>query len=177
LAVRNLGGAAKLDEIDERVIQDEEFSEEQLAILHKDGPRSEVEYRLAWARTYLKSMGLLANPSRGTWTITDFGKQVGQPEIEPLRRAYLKKLAEDRKKKGKAGKDAGGDLEFDGDLASEETDDWREELLQVLLAMDPGAFEHLAKRLLRPQDSSTLASPVARATAGSMASGSIGSRW
>jgi restriction system protein len=149
VAVRNLGGVAKLEEIDERVIQDEGLSEEQLAILHKDGPRSEVEYRLAWARTYLKSMGLLANPSRGTWVITDFGKQVREPEIEPLRREYLKKLAEDRKSKGKAAKSAGADPELGGDSTSEETDDWREELLQVLLAMDPGSFEHLAKRLLR----------------------------
>jgi restriction system protein len=61
LAVRGLGGVAKLEEIDERVIFDEGFSEEQLAILHKDGPRSEIEYRLAWARTYLKSMGILDN--------------------------------------------------------------------------------------------------------------------
>lgn len=33
--------------------------------------------------------------------------------------------------------------------ADEETDDWREELLSALLRMDPAAFEHLAKRLLR----------------------------
>jgi restriction system protein len=148
IAVRKLGGAGKLEEIDDAVIEGEGFSEEQLADLHKDGPRSEVEYRLAWARTYLRGMGILANPSRGTWTVTDFGKQVGESEIEPLRHMYLKKLAEERKKKGKAAKDAGADPEL-AESGNEETDDWREELLGVLLKMDPTAFEHLARRLLR----------------------------
>jgi restriction system protein len=74
---------------------------------------------------------------------------VKEPEIEPLRRSYLKQLAEDRKKKSKAAKEAGADPEFNGDSGNEETDDWREELLAVLLAMDPGGFGHLAQRLLR----------------------------
>jgi restriction system protein len=87
-AVRELGHSAKLDEIDERVVEKEEFSDGQLGVLHKDGPRSEIEYRIAWARTYLKGVGAL-------------------------------------------------------------NDDWREELLEVLLNMPPIGFEHLAKRLLR----------------------------
>lgn len=149
VAVRNLGGAGKLEEIDDAVIEGEGISEEQMAVLHKDGPRSEVEYRLAWARTYLRGMGILANPSRGTWTLTDFGKQVGESEIEPLRHSYLRRLAEARKKKGKAAKDAGADPELAEESGNEETDDWREELLGVLLEMDPTAFEHLARRLLR----------------------------
>jgi restriction system protein len=148
VALRGLGGTAKLEEIDEAVIEAENFSELQMGLLHKDGPRSEVEYRLAWARTYLKSMGIFANPSRGTWTVTEFGKAVKKSEIEPLRRAYLKRLAEDRKKKGKAATEAGADPELAG-AGSEETDDWREELLAVLLKMDPNGFERLARRLLR----------------------------
>jgi restriction system protein len=149
VAVRKLGGTGKLEEIDEAVIEAEGFSEEQLEVLHKEGPSSEIEYRLAWARTYLKSMGLLANPSRGTWTVTDRGKGAAEPELEPLRREYLKRLAAERKKKSKAAKDAGADIDLATGVAGEETEDWREELLSVLLAMDPGAFEHLAKRLLR----------------------------
>jgi restriction system protein len=148
VALRSLGGTAKLEEIDEAIIEAEGFSDQQMGVLHKDGPRSEVEYRLAWARTYLKSMGIFANPSRGTWTVTEFGKAAKEAEIEPLRRAYLKKLADERKKKGEAATEAGADPEVVGSR-SEETDDWREELLAVLLAMDPTGFEHLARRLLR----------------------------
>jgi restriction system protein len=49
-AIRDLGHMASLEEIDEQVMAQEGFSEAQLAVLHKDGPRSEIEYRLAWAR-------------------------------------------------------------------------------------------------------------------------------
>jgi restriction system protein len=149
MAVRGLGGAGKLEEIDDTVIESEGFSEEQVAVLHQDGPRSELEYRIAWARTYLRGMGILANPSRGTWTLTDFGKEVRESEIEPLRQAYLKKLAEDKRRKKKAAKDAGADPDLAEGAGGEETDVWREELLGVLLEMDPTAFEHLARRLLR----------------------------
>jgi restriction system protein len=149
VAVRRLGGAARLEEIDETVIEAEGFSDEQITRLHKEGPSTEVEYRLAWARTYLKSMGLLQNPARGTWATTERGKKVAESEIEPLRRAYLKRLAEARKRKKEAAQDAGAEPDFAADSTGEETDEWREDLLAVLLAMDPTGFEHLAKRLLR----------------------------
>jgi restriction system protein len=148
-AVRDLGQSAMLDEIDERVIETEGFSEEQLAVIHKDGPRSEIEYRLAWARTYLKKMGALANPARATWVTTELGRTLGKDGIEPLWKDYLAKIAAARKRKAKAAKEAGADPEIASVDAGEETDDWREELLQAVLAMSPTGFEHLAKRLLR----------------------------
>jgi len=148
-AVRNLGNTAKLDEIDEAVIETEQFTADQLAVLHIDGPSTEIRYRLAWARTYLKGMEALANPTRGTWVTTEIGRSMIEPEIETRWRAYLAKLAEARKRKKKAAREVGADPELAGDDVGGETDDWREELLQVLLRMDPGGFEHLAKRLLR----------------------------
>lgn len=148
-AVRDLGNSAKLDEIDERVVEVEGFSDAQVSILHKDGPRSEIEYRLAWARTYLKGIGALDNPARGTWITTDLGKSLKEHQVEPMRRDYLARLAEARKKKARAAKEAGADPDLDVEGADDETDDWREELLQMLLKMNPTAFEHLAKRLLR----------------------------
>src|SRR5690606_4482118 len=36
--------------------------------------RSEVSYRMAWARTYLKKAGILHNPRRGVWALTDKGR-------------------------------------------------------------------------------------------------------
>jgi len=70
VAVRQLGGRARIEEVDELVAALEEFSDEQMAFLHKDGPQTEFEYRLAWARTYLKGMGALDNPERGIWVTT-----------------------------------------------------------------------------------------------------------
>lgn len=148
-AVRALGGSARIDEMVEKVIEQEGFTEEQVAILHQDGPRSEVEYRVAWARTYLKGMGALDNPQRGVWVTTDSGKQLEEHELEPLRQKYVLKLREERKTKKKAATQAGADVDADVEVAGDETDDWREDLLVSLFKMQPDAFEHLAKRLLR----------------------------
>lgn len=149
VAVRLLGHSAKIEEIDEQVIEQEALTEEQIGVLHGDGPRSEVEYRLAWARTYLKGMGALDNPQRGVWVTTDLGKQLMEPELEPLRQQYVMKRREERKNKRKAATQAGADVDAEVEVDDDETDDWREELLAALLAMPPDAFEHLAKRLLR----------------------------
>lgn len=148
-AVRELGHTAKLDEIDEKVVEQESFSDDQMAVLHKEGPRSEIEYRLAWARTYLKGMGALDNPQRGVWVTTENGRRFEEHELEPLRQVYLAKLREERKKKKEAAKLAGADEEADVEVGDGETSDWREELLAAVLAMDATAFEHLSKRLLR----------------------------
>ena len=72
-AVGELGGSASIGEMAETVIKREGFSDAQQAVLHNDGPETEIGYRLAWARTYLKGMGLLTNSSRGVWALTDDG--------------------------------------------------------------------------------------------------------
>jgi len=68
-ALRDLGGSGSIDEIYERVIQNLRLPEDVLSILH--GPetsnQTEVQYRLAWARTYLKKYGAITNSSRGVW--------------------------------------------------------------------------------------------------------------
>jgi len=64
-AVQELGGSASIDEIVETVIKNDGLSDEQQEVLHHDGPGTELGYRLAWARTYLKGMDLLTNSARG----------------------------------------------------------------------------------------------------------------
>jgi len=136
-AIRSLGHTATIEELEEAVIEQAAITEEQLAVLHGEGPRNEVEYRLAWARTYLKGMGLLDNPSRGTWVTTERGKTVTAEEVEPLRRDYLAALAEQRKLKAQAAEAAGADTDAAEETADVETEGWREQLLAALLQMDP----------------------------------------
>lgn len=145
-ALHSLGHTARLEEIDERVIEQQGFTEQELAVLHNDGPRSEIEYRLAWARTYLKGMGLIRNASRGVWETTIEGRLIKEKSIEPLWRRYQAALREQRRKRKQVLDAAGADIETD---ASDDTDNWREDLLQALLAMSPDGFERLAQRLLR----------------------------
>jgi restriction system protein len=56
-ALRALGGSGSINEIVEKVVELEGFTEEQQAVPHGDGPQGQIEYRLAWARTYVKGMG------------------------------------------------------------------------------------------------------------------------
>src|SRR5215469_6668542 len=94
-AVGELGGSASISEIVETVIKREGFSDAQQAVLHNNGPETEIGYRLAWARTHLKGMGLLTNSTRGGWTLTDEGNSlVTAPYAsDELRRAKVRELA------------------------------------------------------------------------------------
>src|SRR5271166_4728897 len=88
-AVIALGGSASIAELDAAVIAQENISPEVQGLLHGDGPMTEVQYRLAWARTYLKGMGLLTNSQRGVWSVTEKGQTVTEEEIPKLRTEYL----------------------------------------------------------------------------------------
>jgi restriction system protein len=154
-AVLELGGSASISEIVETVIGREDFSDAQQAVLHNDGPGTEIGYRLAWARTYLKGMGLLTNSSRGVWSLTEDGTalltdqsltdiQRGE-RIRDLRAQYLTDLRTTRKSRLP---------QDDGDLDAEPTAErsWKEKLLEQLMRIAPDAFERLARRLLREAD-------------------------
>lgn len=48
-----------------------ENSDETLQVSHgEEVTVSEVDYRLAWSRTYLKKFGLLENSFRGIWALS-----------------------------------------------------------------------------------------------------------
>jgi restriction system protein len=148
-ALRDLGGSGSINEIVEKVVELEGFTEEQQAVPHGDGPQSQIEYRLAWARSYLKGMGLLDNSARGVWTLTEKGRDPSLDEETVLRllgehnaKARAQQKARRRAERDRAPVDVD---EPDQDI----TRDWKEELLEVLLAMSSAGFERLAQRLLR----------------------------
>jgi len=58
-ALHALGGSAAIPELVERVIADLRCPREVVEQPHGDRGLTELEYRLAWARTYLKKYGLL----------------------------------------------------------------------------------------------------------------------
>ncbi|MFD4367954.1 restriction endonuclease [Rhodococcus sp. NPDC058521] len=145
-----LGGSASNDELDGAVVEREGLSAEVQGALHGDGPGTEIEYRLAWARTYLKGMGLLTNSSRGVWSVTAKGREVTEDDIRPLHTEF----AAENRKKNAARKSAQAASrradEPDTNIAEDENrTDWKDALLDTLLAISPDAFERLTQRLLR----------------------------
>lgn len=151
-ALRDLGGSGSVQEINEQVVTLRSLTEAQQAVPHSTGSRTEVEYRLAWARTLAKNLGLVANSSRGVWVLTDSGRAVTEEQVEQLKRQRSRRVAAQRKAKASANASAGVIEETDDDLdeaIEQEERDWKSLLLDTVKGMDPGAFERLSKRLLR----------------------------
>jgi restriction system protein len=140
-ALKKLGGSGTIQEIDATASEIADLTDEQLEIFHnpEKGGQTEVEYRLAWTRTYLKKYGLLENSSRGVWALTPKGREIERVNPKTVVRQVQEQMRQARDVAAEAGEPGEG---------GEETT-WREELLETLLEMDPAAFERLVQRLLR----------------------------
>ena len=146
-ALHALGGSAAIPELVERVIADLRCPREAVEQPHGDRGVMELEYRLAWARTYLKKYGLIDNSSRAIWSLTPKGletKAVEPQEVVKSVRAML--VAEREARKGAEGQ---GEREIVEAEETSEVASWREKLLTRLLAMPPASFERLCMRVLR----------------------------
>lgn len=55
-ALKQMGGSGTVQEIMDRVIEIEGYSEAQQSVIYGKGPGTEIGYRLPWARTYLKTL-------------------------------------------------------------------------------------------------------------------------
>ena len=141
-ALRALGGSATIAELNTQVISEEGYSEEQQAILHGDGPGTGIEYRLAWARTYLKGMGLATNSERAVWTLTERGRKVSEMELAPLWKAYQTRVRRTAPSSRDITAAEGADVR---DVH------WKEVLLNEVMKLSPGDFERLSQRLLREE--------------------------
>lgn len=141
VALHELGGSGTVSEIDAKASEIASLSDEQLEVLHNPnrGSQTAVEYRLAWARTYLKKYGLLENSSRGVWALTNEGREVTEVDTKDVRR-HVRHL-----EKTISNEPSADDEETNPDDESA----WQQEALEALLAMDPSAFERLVQRLLR----------------------------
>jgi restriction system protein len=152
-AIRALGGSATPQETTERVVELESLDEDIQTVPHGDSTRGELDYRLAWARTYLKNIGALENSVRGVWRVTDLGRSLDEKQTNQLMKQWRVQLSEQRAQRRSVShrsgtvSDAPEDREDTKGQSS--TAPWDEVLLQRLLRLPPDAFERLARRLLR----------------------------
>ena len=71
LALKKLGGSGSNDEILDTVIEYLKLPDEAVDLPHLGSTtQTELQYRLAWARTYLKKAGVIENSARSVWSIT-----------------------------------------------------------------------------------------------------------
>ena len=166
-AIDHLGGSASNDEIDDRAAALMNVPERVRAQPHLNGPRTKFDYRCAWARSWLKNAGLVENSERGVWALTAKGRAALSLPSEEIVRLVRKADADLRKSKAVASA-----AEPDEPSAPR---DWREQLLGVLTAMQPDAFERLCQRFCGNWDSPRLRLPAGAATRGSTAPASCAS--
>lgn len=133
LAVKELGGSASIEELEEKTASELNLTEKDLAIIHK-GNRTKFSYNLAWARTYLKKYGVFDNSERGVWSVTNKGQSMDR--VDPIE---VKKSVKDS----------------DGGKTEPTPEDevaliaWEDDLLETVKSISPKAFERLAQRILR----------------------------
>ena len=148
-ALIQLGGSGTVEEINSKVYEIAQLPDDILQIPHgEEGTTNEVDYRLAWSRTYLKKFGLLENSSRGIWALSKADIDVTKLDHLEIARTVREqnKLAEPKTKK------ANISIEQEEQEVVEEvdsTEEWKEKLLNILYNITPLAFERLSQRLLR----------------------------
>jgi restriction endonuclease Mrr len=82
-ALRNLGGSGSNQEVVDEIARLLDLPEDVVDIDHGRGGYTELGYRAAWARTYLKNFGLILNSERGVWAITSAGAKI--EKVDPRR--------------------------------------------------------------------------------------------
>lgn len=144
-ALHDLGGSASIAELVDKVVDLLRPSKAILEHPHGDGRQTELEYQLAWARTYLKKYGLVTNSSHGVWALTP--KAADSPTVVTAEVVKVLRAGRQPRKQARRGKppEIVAGTEEDIDPVS----DWREALIEALLGMSPAAFERLCQRLLR----------------------------
>lgn len=147
-ALKDLGGSGSVDEIYEKVSQNMGLSEEILAVRHnpEKSNTTEIEYRLAWSRTYLKKYGILEKSRRGVWAIA-----AEKGHITDIDSKDVVKVVREQDKEEQAAKsplDLGAHPELP--IPARETLPWKDQLHKILTQeLEPSAFERLIQRILR----------------------------
>lgn len=148
-ALIELGGSGTIEEINTKVYEIAELTDEVLQIPHgEEGNMNEIDYRLAWSKTYLKKFGLVENSSRGVWALLKSDIKISELDYVEI----VRKVREQNKPTNTKPKITKTETEkIDDEITDEvsETEEWKDKLLNVLYNISPAAFERLAQRILR----------------------------
>jgi len=141
-ALKRLGGSASIDELVSEIVKVLRLPQDVAEVAHGTTGRTELDYRAAWARTYLRNAGYLENSERGVWALTPKGTQAESVDGRQIARDLARRFQAAR---------AGAE----GPAGTRATDEpeppasWQDRLLPILQTMDPTAFERLCQRILR----------------------------
>ena len=147
-ALRELGGSGSPDEVVERIASDLKLSDDmQNELLPSGGSR--YRNRVAWARFYLVQEGLLDSSKRGIWSLTEQGRSTTL-SVEQAQAIFLK-WAEvfQEQRRAKASNTPVSVAEEVAESATSIPNNYRSDVIEILLNLPPSGFERLSQRLLR----------------------------
>jgi restriction system protein len=146
-ALKELGGSGTVEEINTKVYEIADIADDVLQIPHgEDGAINEVDYRLAWSRTYLKKFGLLENSTRGIWALSRADIDITTLDKDEITRTVREQA---RTTEPKTKKETEQQTQKQIEYEVEATEGWKQNLLNTLYNISPSAFERLAQRILR----------------------------
>ena len=155
-ALKALGGSATIQELVDKIIEIEEYSEDIQKVSHDGSGRdTKLEYNAAWARSYLKKVGAINNSQRGIWLLMEVGEKMTEKDMLDIPRRVHRQGAEEKKRKKElrdAKKAARPKAKQDIDDIEEEEieeEDWKDQLLSKVLKLKPNDFERLCQLILR----------------------------
>ena len=84
LALKNSDGFYSNPERLAKVIQIMNLPEDVQNVPHGNGPRTELDYRLQWARVYLRKGGAIDSSERAVWFITPAGQKLTEADMKKI---------------------------------------------------------------------------------------------
>ena len=127
--LQNRGGSGKKKVIVDEIFENNDFSEEVLAVKTTDGNESKISNMIAWSRFYAKEKGYLKSDSpRGLWELTEKGVVATEADFTTKRDI----IQESNNKK----------------LIDEDEIPWRIELKKALANLSSNKFEVFARALV-----------------------------
>ena len=147
--LRDLGGSASIEEIEEKLIDRFAFTQADLDAVYPTSGDTIVTDKMSWARSYLKFPGFVTNDSRGVWVLTEAGRLAVDQPLDALRSQIRRAKAARRAEQLKAKASVAAADAPDDDHTDETLPGWSDILLAKLQSIEPAAFERLSQRLLR----------------------------
>lgn len=148
-ALKSLGGTATNSEICDKVIGIMNLSPEIAEKQHIRNNQTELEYRLAWARTALKKAKVINNTSSRTWSITSEYISFTDLTDDVIDFAMSLKSIPYSKIESTEDSVINTDAVSDYIMSAPDAAPWREQVHEALISMEPYKFEKLCAFILR----------------------------
>jgi len=152
-ALRELGGSGTPDEVVERIAKNLKVSEKDQNELISSG-QSRFRNQIAWGRFYLVREGLIDSSRRGVWSLTEQGRNtiLAPKQSREIFLKWVRIFQEQRRAKTSITEPAREQEPFEEQVAEATgatSNDYRINVLKILLSLSSSGFERLSQRILR----------------------------